>query len=94
MERAEEAYTPEHANAWVGPRCLNCVERVNLPLWLPRDVCDYLNFLTNDPKKNIEYQVILLRGVKARLEELTGASMKASNLTRDIDRIVDDLLNQ
>ena len=94
MERAEEAYTPEPANAWVGPRCLNCVERVNLPLWLPRDVCDYLNLLTNDPGKNIEYQVILLRGVKARLEELTGASMKASNLTREIDRVVDDLRSQ
>jgi len=94
MERADEAYTPEHANAWVGPRCLNCVERVNLPLWLPRDVYDYLNLLTNDPGKNIEYQVILLRGVKARLEELTGASLKASNLTREIDRIVDDLLSQ
>ena len=94
MERAEEAYTPETADMWVGPRCLNCVERVNLPLWLPRDVCDYLNLLISDPEKNIEYQVILLRGVKARLEELTGASMKASNLTRDIDRIVDDLLNQ
>ena len=94
MERAEEAYIPETADMWVGPRCLNCVERVNLPLWLPRDVCDYLNLLISDPEKNIEYQVILLRGVKARLEELTGASMKASNLTRDIDRIVDDLLNQ
>ena len=94
MERAEEAYTPEHADVWVGPRCLNCVERVNLPLWLPRDVYDYLNLLTNDPEKNTEYQVILLRGVKARLEELTGASLKASNLTREIDRIVDDLLSQ
>ncbi len=94
MERAEEAYTPEPANEWVGPRCLNCVERVNLPLWLPRDVCNYLNLLTNNPEKNIEYQVILLRGVKARLEELTGASLKASNLTREIDRIVDDLLSQ
>ena len=94
MERAEEAYIPETADMSVGPRCLNCVERVNLPLWLPRDVCDYLNLLISDPEKNIEYQVILLRGVKARLEELTGASMKASNLTRDIDRIVDDLLNQ
>jgi len=94
MERAEEEYTPEPANEWVGPRCLNCVERVNLPLWLPRDVCDYLNLLTNDPNKNTEYQVILLNGVKARLEELTGASLKASNLTREIGRIVDDLLSQ
>ncbi len=94
MERADEAYTPEPANAWVGPRCLNCVERVNLPLWLPRDVCDYLNLLTNDPNKNTEYQVILLNGVKARLEGLTGASLKASNLTRGIGRIVDDLLSQ
>ena len=94
MGRADEAYTPEPANAWVGPRCLNCVERVNLPLWLPRNICNYLNLLTNDSGKNIEYQIILLRGVKARLEELTGASMKASNLTREIDRIVDDLLNQ
>ena len=94
MERAEEAYTPETADMSVGPRCLNCVERVNLPLWLPRDVCNYLNLLTNNSGKNIEYQVILLRGVKARLEELTGASLKASNLTREIDRIVDDLLSQ
>jgi hypothetical protein len=94
MGRADEAYTPEPTNAWVGPRCLNCVERVNLPLWLPRNICNYLNLLTNDSGKNIEYQIILLRGVKARLEELTGASMKASNLTREIDRIVDDLLNQ
>jgi hypothetical protein len=94
MERAEEAYNPEPADMWVGPRCLNCVERVNLPLWLPRDVYDYLNLLTNDPEKNTEYQVILLMGVKARLEELTGASLKASNLTREIDRIVDDLLSQ
>jgi hypothetical protein len=94
MERADEAYTPEPAKAWVGPRCLNCVEQVNLPLWLPRDVCDYLNLLTNDPKRNIEYQVILLRGVQARLEELTGASLKASNLTREINRIVEDLLSQ
>ena len=94
MERAEEAYTPETADMWVGPRCLNCVERVKLPLWLPRDVCDYLNLLINDHEKNMEYQIILLRGVKARLEELNGASMKASNLTREIDRIVEDLLSQ
>jgi hypothetical protein len=53
-----------------------------------------MNLLTNDPEENTEYQVVLLRGVKARLEELTGTSLKASNLTREIDRIVDDLLSQ
>jgi hypothetical protein len=94
MERTEEAFTPKTAEMWVGPRCLNCVERVKLPLWLPRDVCDYMNLLINDPEENTEYQVVLLRGVKARLEELTGTSLKASNLTREIDRIVDDLLSQ
>ena len=57
-------------------------------------MCDYLNLLINDHEKNMEYQIILLRGVKARLEELNGASMKASNLTREIDRIVEDLLSQ
>ena len=94
MERAEEAYTPETTEIGVGPRCLNCVERVKLPLWLPRDVCDYLKLLDNEPERGTEYQIILLRGVKARLEELNGASVRASDLTREIDRIVEDLLNQ
>jgi len=94
MERAEEAYTSETADMWVGPRCLNCVERVRLPLWLPRDVCDYLELLDNGPERGIDYQIILLKGVRARLEELNGASIRASNLTREIDRIVEDLLTQ
>ncbi|TRO47989.1 hypothetical protein E2P65_03585 [Candidatus Bathyarchaeota archaeon] len=71
MERAEEAYTPE-TRMLMSPRCLNCVERVNLPLWLPREVCDYMNLLTCEAEENLEYQVILLRGVKARMEEMTG----------------------
>jgi hypothetical protein len=94
MERAEEVYTSENADMWVGPRCLNCIERVKLPLWLPRDVCDYLELLDNGPERGVEYQIILLKGVRARLEELNGASMRASKLTRGIDRIVEDLLNQ
>ena len=94
MERAEEAYTPETTETLMGPRCLNCVERVNLPLWLPRDICDYLNLLTGENEENLEYQVILLRGVTARMEELTGASQTASRLTKEIDRIVEDLTNR
>ena len=92
MERAGEAYTPETADIWVGPRCLNCVERVELPHWLPRDVYEYLGQLDGGAEGGVGYQVILLKGVRARLEELNGASMRASNLTREIDRIVEDLL--
>jgi hypothetical protein len=94
MERTEEAYTAETTEMSMSPRCLNCVERVNLPLWLPREVRDYLNLLTGDTEGNLEYQVILLRGVKARMEEMTGASQMASRLTREIDRIVEDLTRQ
>ena len=94
MERTEEAYTTETTETLVSPRCLNCVERVNLPLWLPREVRDYLNLLTGDTEGNLEYQVILLRGVKARMEEMTGASQMASRLTREIDRIVEDLTSR
>lgn len=92
MERAGEAYTTETADIWAGPRCLNCVERVELPLWLPRDVYDYLELLDDGSRGGVGYQIILLKGVRARLEELNGASMRASNLTREIDRIVEDLL--
>jgi hypothetical protein len=91
MERTEEAYTAETTEMLMSPRCLNCVERVNLPLWLPREVRDYLNLLTGDTEEN---RARARSGVKARMEEMTGASQMASRLTREIDRIVEDLTSR
>ena len=92
MERAEEAHHVAPTEGAMSPPCLNCVDRVNITLWIPSDVWTFINSIEIDGAEN-EYQLILLRGLKARLEELEGASRKASILKRQIDRMVDDLLD-
>jgi hypothetical protein len=61
-------------------RCLNCVESVSIPLWLPRNVYDFFDSLYGRHGESM-CELMLLQSVKANLSELT----------RQWNRIVDGI---
>ncbi|HUS78784.1 MAG TPA: hypothetical protein VM050_08995 [Patescibacteria group bacterium] len=93
MERDAELIGLIDGETGTETRCLNCVEKVSIPLWLPRNVLDFLDRLCGNYGES-ECELMLLQSVKANLSELTGVSATASALTRQLNRIVDDITSQ
>lgn len=62
--------------------CINCVERVPISLWVPKDVNNFMEVLNN--KQEVCYQTILLEGVKANLESMEAGHPAISVLIKQI----------
>ena len=62
--------------------CINCVEKIPISVWVPKDVHSFMEVLNN--KQEACYQTILLEGVKANLESMEAGHPAISVLIKQI----------